>query len=549
MATIGHFQIVREIGRGGAGVVYLAEDVDIPGRRVALKRLRPEVAAADAEVLRREAAVLAAIEHPHILIVHEVGLADDGLYLVTEYLPEGSMADRIGRGSLTPMEALRAARQTASALAAAHERGILHRDVKPANLLVASDGRVKVSDFGLAVHTVPPAIASGEATATVTLPSDEGADRLFGTPLYIPPEALAGAAPSASGDQFAFGVAFHEMLAGRRPFSRSRGLEAVLDEPAIASSCPPDLARIVRRCVARDPRERFASMAEVVAVLDRAIARRGHDRRRLMRVIVGVAAVAILLLAAWRFLAWRAQHEAMRLNEEGRAALEAGRFGDARRLFLASRSADPTYLAACTNLGTLALLDADPSWAGAILGDCAATFGDVDVVVYNHASALRRMGNLDDAETELRRAVRLAKGRPLELAALNELTLALTARGQGHEALAIAGPSRPAAADTPERAILLKSIGLAELADTSAASAAATLRTALGGPLPKEPRVDALVGLGQALEHMGDRDGAVAAFAEAIASGAAGPAQAAALQGLARAKPPAPENRDRLDRP
>ena len=118
MATIGHFQIVREIGRGGAGVVYLAEDVDIPGRRVALKRLRPEVAAADADVLRREAAVLAAIEHPHILVVHEVGVAPDGLYLVTEFMPEGSMANRIGRGPLTEAEALAAARQAASALAA-----------------------------------------------------------------------------------------------------------------------------------------------------------------------------------------------------------------------------------------------------------------------------------------------------------------------------------------------------------------------------------------------------------------------------------------------
>jgi tetratricopeptide (TPR) repeat protein len=497
------------------------------------------VAAADAEVLRREAAVLAAIEHPHILIVHEVGLAADGLYLVTEYLPEGSMADRIERGPLSPDEALTAARQTASALAAAHERGILHRDVKPANLLVASDGRVKVSDFGLAVHTVPPAMASGEATATVTLPSDEGADRLFGTPLYIPPEALAGAAPAAAGDQFAFGVAFHEMLTGRRPFSRSRGLQAVLDEPSIAPSCPPDLSRIIRRSLAPDPRERFASMAEVVVALDRAIARRGRDRRRLLRVVAGTAMAAVLLLAGWRFIAWRAQREAMRLNEAGRAALEAGRFGDARGLFLAARSADPGYLAACTNLGTLALLDADPSWAGAILGDCATTFGDVDVVVYNHASALRRLGDLDAAETALRRAVQLARGRPLELAALNELTLALTARGNAHEALAIVAASRPPVADTAERAIFLKSIGLAELADASAASAAVTLRAAIAGPLPAAPRVDALVGLGRALETTGDRDGAVAAYAEAIASGAAGPAQAEALEGLARAKPPA----------
>jgi tetratricopeptide (TPR) repeat protein len=532
MSTIGHFHIVREIGRGGAGVVYLAEDVDIPGRRVALKRLRPEIAALDADVLRREAAVLAAIEHPHILVVHEVGVAADGLYLVTEYLPQGSMADRIERGPLTQAEALAAARQTASALAAAHERGILHRDVKPANLLVAADGRVKVSDFGLAVHTVPPAAETGEAIVTVTIPGSPWSGGIFGTPLYIPPEALAGVPPSAAGDQFAFGVALHEMLTGRRPFSRARGIQAVLDEPSIDPKCPADLARIITRCLAREPRERFAGMADVVAALDKSIARRGRDRRRLVRVAVGVAVLALVLISLWRLNVWRAGREARRLNEEGRAALEAGQFGDARRLFLAARGADPGYLAACTNLGALALLDTDPSWAVAILGDCAATFGAVDVVVYNHASALRRAGDLAGAERALRRAVELATGGPLELVALNEATLVLTARGKAGEALALVGPHRPPAADTAERAILLKSIGLAELADGSAAAGAATLAAAIAGPLTGGSRIDALVGLGRAKESTGDREGAVAAFAEAIASGATGEAFAEALRGL-----------------
>ena len=531
MSIIGHFKIERELGRGGAGVVYLAEDLQIPDRRVALKRLKPEVAAVDADVLRREAAVLAAIEHPNILVVHEVGEAEDGLYLVTEYMPEGSMADRIDRGPLPTIEALQAARQTASALAAAHERGLLHRDVKPGNLLLATDGRVKVSDFGLALHTVPAGIESDESTATVTLAREDGAARLCGTPLYIPPEALAGAAQSFAGDQFAFGVSFHEMLTGRRPFARGRGIMAVRDDPTIDSKCPPDLARIVRRCIARDPRARYGSMAEVVAVLDKAIARRGHDRKRLLRVIVIVLAAAVLSVAGWRWKVWHAGREAKRLNEEGRGALESGRFGDARRFFLAARNADPGYLVACTNLGALALLDADPSWAVAILGDCAATFGDVDVVVYNHASALRRAGDPAGAEAALRRAVALARGRPLELAALNELTLVLTANGRAGEALEITRPRRPQSADTAERAILLKSIGLAELADGRAA-AAATLREAIAGPLPAAARVDAFVGLGRALDGVGDRTGAVAASAEAIASGATGPAHAEALRGL-----------------
>jgi tetratricopeptide (TPR) repeat protein len=468
------------------------------------------------------------------LVVHEVGVAADGLYLVTEYLPEGSMADRIERGSLTEAEALAAARQTASALAAGHERGILHRDVKPANLLLASDGRVKVSDFGLALHTVPPAVELSEDTDTVTLPGDGWAGGISGTPLYIPPEVLAGAAPSAAADQFAFGVAFHEMLAGKRPFLRSRGIQGVLDAPSIDPKCPPDLARIVLRCLARDPQERFESMTDVVAALDRAIARRGHDRKRLVRLAAGVAVAAVVLFAGWRFHVWRAGREALRLNEEGRAALEAGQFGEARRLFLAARSADPSYLPACTNLGTLALVDTDPSWALAILGDCAATFGDLDVVVYNHASALRRAGDLARAEAALRRAEQLSRGRPLELPALNELLLVLTAQGKAQEALAIVGSRRPTAADTAERAILLKTVGLAELAGGSAVAAEATLRSAITGPLPPASRVDALIGLGHALERSGDRAGAVAAFAEAIASGASGASQAEALEGLRR---------------
>jgi tetratricopeptide (TPR) repeat protein len=180
----------------------------------------------------------------------------------------------------------------------------------------------------------------------------------------------------------------------------------------------------------------------------------------------------------------------------------------------------------------LALLDADPSWAVAILGDCAATFGDVDVVVYNHASALRRAGDLSGAETALRRAVALANGRPLELAALNELALVLTANGRAREALEIARPRRPSSADTAERAILLKSIGLAELAEGAAGAAVDTLGVALAGPLPAAARVDALVGLGRALDEMGDRDRAVAAYAEAIASGATGTAHEQALRGL-----------------
>jgi len=384
---------------------------------------------------------------------------------------------------------------------------------------------------------VPPSFDSGDQTATVTLPSDEGAGRLSGTPLYITPEVLAGATPAAAGDQFALGVAFHEMLTRRRPFKR-RGLDAVLDDASIDPACPPDLARIVARCIEKDPRRRFAGMDEVVAALDRAIARRGRDRRRLKRVIAGVLAAVVLGVALWRVNAWRAARQARRLNEEGRAALEAGRFGDARRLFLSARSADPGYLAACTNLGTLALLDSDPSWALAILGDCAKTFGDVDVVVYNHASALRRANDLAGAEAALRQAAAASRGRPLELVVLNELTLVLTERGRASEALAIVGTRRPAAADTPERAILLKSIGLAELADGSAGKAAATLGEALAGPLPQGPRVDALVGLGRAQERLGLRDAAVAAFAEAIASGATGSAQSDALSGLGRDRLP-----------
>src|SRR5262249_35568746 len=151
-------------------------------------------------------------------------------------------------------------------------------------------------------------------------------------------------------------------------------MRAVLDPPAIDRRIPADIVRIVARCIAKDPRQRFADMNEVVAALDRAIARRGRDRRILIAVLLIVTIVGGLSLTAWRVRVWRSRHEAKRLNEYGRTALEKGEFGEARRLFLAARSADPKYLTACTNLGALALLDKDPSWAVAILGDCAASF-------------------------------------------------------------------------------------------------------------------------------------------------------------------------------
>lgn len=553
-ARLGHFQIVEPLGEGGAGRVFVAEDLDIPGRRVALKLIRAGGLTPDLEGLRREASALAALRHPHILVVHEIGSSEWGPYLVTELMESGSLAARLRRGPLSERDGLRLAHGIASALQAAHARGLLHRDIKPANLLMGrEDGAVKVADFGLvwrrleSEEVAPGTSASVSGSRPGPISGAEqalnrGAIESGGTPLYMAPEVLEGHAPDAAADQFAFGVTLCEMLTGRRPFGgRDWATKVVSGASEIPAGMARDVEAIVRRAIARRPADRFPAMSDLVAAIAAIRERRDPRRRRLAWTVGASAALFVLLAGGWGLLRMRQSEKARSLNESGRLALERGDHDAARRAFLEAHGADPSWLPACANLGALAAGERNPTWAITILEECASTFPEAAEVRYNLGAALHLTGRAEAAERELRLAVRLAGSGPMRPLALNELGMALIESDRAAEAMALLVPERPFHADRVEGAILSKTLGLASLAAGSAADAAALLREALSGPLPAPQRRAALAGLGGALEKTGDSAGALEAYSRALLATDAGdaddPVAAAARAGLERLQP------------
>ena len=268
-SRLGAYEIVRELGRGGMGVVYLATDTKLE-RQVALKLL-PENLGHDGPWrarLRREARAAAAVSHAGIAQVYALEDDPGGLsFVVSEYVDGRTLREEIGLGPLPVPRALDTARQVASALAAAHARGVFHRDVKPENVMRARDGTVKVLDFGLA-HIDRD---GNETRLTRT-------GTLMGTPGYISPEQLHGQEAGPATDIYALGLLLHEMLAGQHAFAGSNNsataLMARVLEGApnplpsdVVAECP-GIDALVRRCLARRPDERFLSMAALAASLE-----------------------------------------------------------------------------------------------------------------------------------------------------------------------------------------------------------------------------------------------------------------------------------------
>src|SRR5688572_12475757 len=219
--TFGPYRVERELGRGGMGIVYAARDPGL-GRRVAIKVVPPElIGDADRlERLRREARALAALNHPNIATIH--GMEEDqghGRFLVLEFVPGRTLADRLEEGPLSVDETIDVGAQVAEALAVAHAQGVVHRDIKPRNLMLAPDGRVKVLDFGLARRVEPDEapLLDGEGDGAAISLSD-GAGGGMGTASYLSPERILGQAGDARADLFALGCVLHECLTGRRTF-------------------------------------------------------------------------------------------------------------------------------------------------------------------------------------------------------------------------------------------------------------------------------------------------------------------------------------------
>jgi tRNA A-37 threonylcarbamoyl transferase component Bud32 len=273
---LGPYEILAPLGAGGMGEVYKARDTRLD-RTVAIKVLAPHVLAEPGLRARfeREARTASSLDHPNICVLHDVGREGDVEYIVMQHLEGETLAARLARGPLPVGEALRYATEIASALDRAHRAGILHRDIKPGNvMLVKSAGRdlsAKLLDFGLAKTLVTRAAAAGDAApATASLPLT-GQGTIVGTLLYMSPEQLEGRDVDARSDIFSFGAVLYEMVTGRRAFdggNQASIIAAVLerDPPSMAAAVPvtpPALDRVVRKCLAKDRDRRWQSAADL----------------------------------------------------------------------------------------------------------------------------------------------------------------------------------------------------------------------------------------------------------------------------------------------
>jgi serine/threonine-protein kinase len=275
---LGHYEITAPIGAGGMGEVYRAKDGQL-GRDVALKVL-PQSFASDPDRLarfRREAHLLASLNHPHIATVHGLEDSDTAYALVMELVEGPTLAERIGQGAIPLEEALPIAGQIAEALEYAHERGIVHRDLKPANVKLTADGAVKVLDFGLAKALglgdepqSPQASNSPTLSAVATR-----AGILLGTAAYMSPEQAKGKPVDRRSDIWSFGVVLYEMLSGRRLYSAESAAETLAlvltkepDFGALAGGTPRRVRELLRRCLTKDARKRLQWIGEARIALD-----------------------------------------------------------------------------------------------------------------------------------------------------------------------------------------------------------------------------------------------------------------------------------------
>jgi serine/threonine protein kinase len=268
----GPYEILSPLGAGGMGEVYRARDSKL-GRDVAIKVL-PEDVAQDAERLarfEREARSLAALNHPGIVTIYAVEQSGETRFLAMELVEGESLDMAIASGGFSLARFLEVAVPLAEALSAAHERGIVHRDLKPANVMITREGRIKVLDFGLAKLEAP-----GSGTDATDMATESRADltsegQVFGTVAYMSPEQARGGRIDARSDVFSLGVVLYQMLTGERPFKGNTAVDMISsilrDQPSpvseIRPDVPPHLGRVLRRCLEKEPRDRYQTSRDV----------------------------------------------------------------------------------------------------------------------------------------------------------------------------------------------------------------------------------------------------------------------------------------------
>ena len=358
-ATIGPYTVDREIGRGGMGVVYLGHDTRLD-RAVAIKALPEHLATAPDRLARfeREARALASLSHPNVAGIYGVEDHENSRYLILEYVDGETLEERLDRGPISSDEAIDIALQIAAGLEAAHDAGVVHRDLKPGNIKITPDGQVKVLDFGLARSAEGvSSTGSSEIPTLTTPPSPTMAGAVLGTAPYMSPEQARGRRVDQRTDIWSFGVVLYEMLTGIGPFrgeTISDSIGAILHKEVDLSLLPDDTPRMMRhalvRCLARDRNERWRSVADVAIEL-REARNSGPDtvsevgRTRALRMATVTATIALLIACGLgaAFIMREPPTPGVEVRRTFQIALLPGadlNFGDPGRSFALSPSGD-----------------------------------------------------------------------------------------------------------------------------------------------------------------------------------------------------------------
>jgi Tol biopolymer transport system component len=316
--TISHYRILEKLGEGGMGVVYKARDIRLD-RFVAIKVLTPETVA-DPERKQRfvqEAKAASSLNHPNIITIYDIGQADGVDFISMEWVTGKTLDRLIPRRGMRLNEALKCAVQIADALARAHAAGIVHRDIKPGNIMVNEHGMVKVLDFGLAKLTEADSTDGDEATRTMRPTTEEG--KIVGTVAYMSPEQAEGKKVDARSDIFSFGSVLYEMVTGEKAFhgdTKASTLAAILkDTPRPASSLanglPREVERLISRCLRKEVHQRSQHMDDVKialeelkeesdsGVLGAAAVSRPNPHRGLFLVLGAATAVVLAIVGTW----------------------------------------------------------------------------------------------------------------------------------------------------------------------------------------------------------------------------------------------------------
>src|SRR5438132_7390481 len=294
--TLGRYRVIRQVGSGGMGEVYLAEDPGLQ-RQVALKILKDPDASARRRFVR-EAITASKLSHPNVAVVHEAGESDGTAFIAMQYVEGETLRDRLMQGPMLIGEVMQLGIEVADAIDDAHRHGIVHRDIKPGNIMIDVRGHAKVLDFGIAKTLDVDRPASwNEATAV----AETAAGTFVGTLQYVSPEQAGGGVVDGRSDIFSLGVVLYEMVTGGNPFAAPTFLETAkrireLTPPPIErAGCPAELKRIIATCLEKNPDRRYQSARDVVLELERVRpALAGHDR---LKPVATLTALAIVIVA------------------------------------------------------------------------------------------------------------------------------------------------------------------------------------------------------------------------------------------------------------